>query len=630
MEMQNEAVDTAGDGQVPAGYDPDLYRLRHSAAHVMAEAVRDRFEPEGHVSFGVGPPIENGFYYDFELPRPVTADDLAWIENRMREIIRGRYPFQVRTLGYDEARALFADQRFKRELIDDLERRGTTRLDHDAKGEPARLTVYQQDSFVDLCKGPHVPDTSAINPDAIKLQSFSAVYWRGDETKPHLQRIYGTAFPTREALDQHLWRLAEAERRDHRVLGRELELFHFEPTAPGMPYWLPNGMRVLNGLLDFWRREHDRLGYQEIASPLINEKALWVTSGHWDHYRDNMFLIPVSEFQTFGVKPMNCPNAMVVFNLKLRSYRDLPLRLSDCDILHRYERSGTLHGLLRVQRIQQDDAHIFITEDQIEDEYGRILDIAEKFYGVFGMKYRLRLGTRPVDFMGDPESWDKAESALVRILEKRVGAGNYVLGKGDGAFYGPKLDILMEDALGREWQTGTIQLDFQLPRRFDCRYTGSDGQRHHPVVVHRVIYGSFERFIGVLIEHLAGAFPLWLAPVQVALMPVVGRHEEYAQSVRERLVEAGVRVEYADPSEKLGARIRNAQLKKIPYALVVGDREAQAGTVSVRARGGADLGAIEVGAFIARVQARVKAMTLAEDAPDGAAAAPATAVAKPA
>ena len=413
-----------------------------------------------------------------------------------------------------------------------------------------------------------------------------------------LQRIYGTAWHTREELEQYLWRRAEAERRDHRRLGRELELFHFDQTAPGMPYWLPKGLKVLNTLLAFWREEHEKRGYQEIAAPLINDKSLWETSGHWEHYRENMFIIPVEEHITYGVKPMNCPNAMVVYNLKKRSYRDLPLRLSDCDILHRYERSGTLHGLLRVRKFQQDDAHIFVSEEQIEEEYDRILEIANLFYGIFGLKYSLRLGTRPHDFMGDPETWNKAEAALTRILDKHAGPGNYVIGEGEGAFYGPKLDILMRDALGREWQTGTIQLDFQLPRRFNCTYTDRDGTEKTPVVIHRVIYGSLERFIGILIEHYAGAFPFWLAPLQAVVIPIADRHVAYARQVAAELSVNKLRVEVDDRPERMNAKIRDAQLQKIPYMLVVGDREAAAGTAAVRLRTGADLGPREIGEIV--------------------------------
>ncbi len=561
----------------------DLARMRHSCAHVMAQAVLELFPG---AKLGIGPAIADGFYYDFDLPRPLTPEDLEQIERRMEEIRTAAYPFIRRVVSREEAHELFRDQPYKLELI--------------AEFPPDEvITTYTHNGFTDLCRGPHVRDTSQIG--FFKLLRISGAYWRGDERRPQLQRIYGTSWPTQEQLEAYLHRLEEAERRDHRRLGRELELFHFDPTAPGMPYWLPKGLKILNLLLDFWRREHEKRGYQEIAAPLINDKSLWETSGHWEHYRENMFLIQLDEHLVYGVKPMNCPNAMVVYNLKKRSYRDLPLRLSDCDILHRYERSGTLHGLLRVRKFQQDDAHIFVTEDQIEEEFARILDIAQLFYGIFGLRYTLRLGTRPADFMGDPETWDKAEAALQRILDRHAGPGNYLIGEGEGAFYGPKIDILMEDALGRQWQTGTIQLDFQLPRRFGCTYTDRDGTEKTPVVIHRVIYGSLERFIGILIEHFAGAFPVWLAPVQAVIIPIADRHFPYAYRVRDRLSEAGLRVEVDDGDERMQAKIRNAQLQKIPYMLVVGDREVTEGSVAVRLRTNENLGSMPIERFEAMV-----------------------------
>lgn len=573
-------------------HELDLARMRHSCAHVMAQAVLELFPG---AKLGIGPAIADGFYYDFDLPRPLTPEDLERIERRMEEIKAAAYPFVRRVVTREEARELFRDQPYKLELI--------------AEFPPDEvITTYTHDGFTDLCRGPHVQDTSQIG--FFKLLRVSGAYWRGDERRPQLQRIYGTSWPTREQLDAYLHRLEEAERRDHRRLGRELELFHFDPTAPGMPYWLPKGLKILNLLLDFWRQEHEKRGYQEIAAPLINDKSLWEVSGHWDHYRENMFLIQLDEHLTYGVKPMNCPNAMIVYNLKKRSYRDLPLRLSDCDILHRYERSGTLHGLLRVRKFQQDDAHIFVTEDQIEEEFARILEIAQLFYGIFGLRYTLRLGTRPADFMGDPETWDKAEAALQRILDRHAGPGNYLIGEGEGAFYGPKIDILMEDALGRQWQTGTIQLDFQLPRRFGCTYTDRDGTEKTPVVIHRVIYGSLERFIGILIEHFAGAFPVWLAPVQATIIPIADRHLPYAYRVRDRLRDAGLRVEVDDGDERMQAKIRSAQLQKIPYMLVVGDREVNEESLAVRLRTNENIGSMSIERFITMVQRLVAEKSL--------------------
>jgi threonyl-tRNA synthetase len=573
-------------------HELDLARMRHSCAHVMAQAVLELFPG---AKLGIGPAIADGFYYDFDLPRPLTPEDLERIERRMEDIKAAAYPFVRRVVTREEARELFRDQPYKLELI--------------AEFPPDEvITTYTHDGFTDLCRGPHVRDTSQIG--FFKLLRVSGAYWRGDERRPQLQRIYGTSWPTREQLDAYLHRLEEAERRDHRRLGRELELFHFDPTAPGMPYWLPKGLKILNLLLDFWRQEHEKRGYQEIAAPLINDKSLWEVSGHWDHYRENMFLIQLDEHLTYGVKPMNCPNAMIVYNLKKRSYRDLPLRLSDCDILHRYERSGTLHGLLRVRKFQQDDAHIFVTEDQIEEEFARILEIAQLFYGIFGLRYTLRLGTRPADFMGDPETWDKAEAALQRILDRHAGPGNYLIGEGEGAFYGPKIDILMEDALGRQWQTGTIQLDFQLPRRFGCTYTDRDGTEKTPVVIHRVIYGSLERFIGILIEHFAGAFPVWLAPVQATIIPIADRHLPYAYRVRDRLHDAGLRVEVDDGDERMQAKIRSAQLQKIPYMLVVGDREVNEESLAVRLRTNENIGSMSIERFITMVQRLVAEKSL--------------------
>jgi threonyl-tRNA synthetase len=605
-EKSDPNLNKNGAQQIPKGYDPLLYRIRHSAAHVMAQAVRERFGAEGPVRLAIGPPIEQGFYYDFDLPRPVTDEDLVWIEARMKEIIQGNYPFQYREVTADEARRIFNEEPYKLELIE-----GLLAGNVDENGNPlpeeeaVKITTYQQDSFLDLCRGPHVSHTGEIHPDAIKLLNVAGAYWRGDESRPMLQRIYGTAWPTPAALEHYLWQRAEAEKRDHRNLGRELELFHLDPTAPGMPYWLPKGFKVLNVLIEFWREEHEKRGYQEIATPLINDKSLWEISGHWEHYRENMFLIPVSDQVTYGVKPMNCPNAMVVYNLKTRSYRDLPLRLSDSDLLHRNERSGTLHGLLRTRKFQQDDAHIFITEEQIEEEYDRVLEIANLFYGIFDLKYSLRLGTRPEGFIGDIETWDRAEAALKRILDKHSGPGNYHIEEGDGAFYGPKIDIIMEDALGRPWQMGTIQLDFQLPRRFNCVYIDSDGQEKTPVVVHRVIYGSLERFLGILIEHTAGAFPVWLAPVQARVIPITDQVLPYAEQVTAELRSEGLRVELDDTDKRMNAKIRDAQLQKVPYMLVVGKREEAERTVAVRLRTEEDLGPMPVEVFLQRAKVTI-------------------------
>lgn len=599
--QQSTAVEQVA--HIPSGYDPQLYRIRHSAAHLLAQAVLERFPGAG---IAIGPPIEDGFYYDFDLPHAPTEADLAWLTARMQALIRGNHPFTVRTVTAAEARALFAEQPYKLALIDGLVQGAQDEYGNAlAENAPPLLTVYQQDHFVDLCRGPHVATTGEIDPEAIKLMNVAGAYWRGDEKNPMLTRIYGTAWRNKAELDHYLWRLEEAERRDHRRLGKQLELFHFDPTAPGMPYWLPKGLKVLNELLAFWRQVHEEHGYQETASPLLNERKLYEISGHWEHYKENMFIMPVDEHTTYGLKPMNCPNAMVLFNMKVRSYRELPLRLSDCDMLHRFELSGTLHGLLRVQKFQQDDAHIFVTEEQIDAEYERIFALADLFYHIFGLTYKLRLSTRPDSFVGELGTWERAEQTLRRILDEQVGSGNYLIGESDGAFYGPKVDILMEDALGRQWQMGTIQLDFQLPRRFGCTYVDRDGAEKTPVVIHRVIYGSMERFIGILIEHTAGALPVWLAPVQARLIPITDQQLPYVQTVAGQLRKAGLRVEVDDSAKRMNAKIRDAQVQKVPYMLVIGNREMANEQVAVRLRTEEDLGAMTVDAFIALAQQTV-------------------------
>jgi threonyl-tRNA synthetase len=550
-------------------YSP-LQRMRHSAAHVMAEAVQEMF-PDA--KFGIGPAIEDGFYYDFDLPRPLTPADFPEIEQRMAKIIAGKYPFVREHWSRLNALEYFRnkEQPYKVEIIENLSDHEQSSVYqqqnnfpelcqvNENKEWPAGVTIYRQHNFLDLCRGPHVEHTGQIGP--FKLMRVAGAYWRGDEHRPMLQRLYGTAWFTQEELDQYLYRLEEAQKRDHRKLGRDLELFHFDGTAPGMPYWLPKGFKLLTELINFWRIEHEKRGYQEFSAPLLNDKKLWEISGHWEHYKDDMFLVPLDEHATYGLKPMGCPSAMLVFNFRTRSYRELPLRLSDIDILHRHERAGTLHGLLRVQKFQQDDAHIFVTEDQIEQEFDGVLEITHLFYSIFDLKYSFRFGTRPEGYIGDLETWNKAEAILGNILDKYVGPGNYTIAERDGAFYGPKIDILMEDALGRSWQLGTLQLDFQLPRRFGCSYIDKDGQVQTPVVIHRAIYGTLERFIGILIEHTVGAFPVWLSPIQVRIITIADRHVPYAQEVMQRLREQGIRVELDHSPERMNAKIRAAQLQ---------------------------------------------------------------------
>ena len=595
-------------------YSP-LQRMRHSAAHIMAEAVQEMF-PDAR--FAIGPAIEDGFYYDFDLPRPLTPADFPEIEQRMAKIIAGKYPFvrdhwsRLRAFEYFREKG----QPYKVEIIENLPDHAEASVYQqqndfpelcrvqESKNWPGEVTIYQQHNFLDLCRGPHVEHTGQIGP--FKLMRVAGAYWRGDEHRPMLQRLYGTAWFAQQELDQYLYRLDEAQKRDHRKLGRDLELFHFDVTAPGMTYWLPKGFKLLTELINFWRIEHEKRDYQEFSAPLLNDKTLWEISGHWEHYKDDMFLIPIDEHTTYGLKPMGCPSAMLVFNFKTRSYRELPLRLSDIDILHRHERAGTLHGLLRVQKFQQDDAHIFVTEDQIEQEYEGVLEITHLFYSIFDLKYSFRLGTRPEGYIGDLETWNKAEAVLHNILDKHVGPLNYSVANGDGAFYGPKVDILMEDALGRSWQMGTIQLDFQLPRRFECSYIDKDGKVKIPVVIHRAIYGTFERFIGILIEHTAGAFPAWLAPVQVRIITIADRHVPYAQEVMQRLRDQSIRVELDHSPERMNAKIRAAQLQKIPYMLVIGDKEQQSQAVSVRLRTNENLGVTPLDTVIVRITDIIK------------------------
>ncbi|MBI2029409.1 threonine--tRNA ligase [Candidatus Gottesmanbacteria bacterium] len=560
--------------------------LRHSCAHLLAAAVMQLWP---NTKRTIGPAIENGFYFDFDFGKvKINDEDLPKIEKKMRQILPTWKGFERHELSTQDAKKEYPGNEFKEELIDEFTKDGQ------------KLSFYKSGDYWDLCKGGHVE-----NPDKVlgnfKLLSIAGAYWRGSEKNKMLTRIYGTVFPTKEELDKYLWQLEEAKKRDHKKLGPKLELFMFDPYSPGMPYWLPHGVIVLNELVNFWRVEHNKRGYQEIKTPLINKRELYETSGHWDHYRENMFLSETSEKEIYGLKPMNCPNAMVVFAKKSRSYRELPLRLSDTDTLHRYERSGTLNGLFRVREFSQDDAHIFVSENQIKDEYMRIFEITELFYSVFNMEYSYRLGTRPEKFMGDKKVWDRAEKELKAILDKS--GKKYTVLAGDGAFYGPKIDILMKDFLGREWQMGTIQLDFQIPKRFGLAYQAADGTLKTPVVIHRVIYGSLERFIGILIEHSAGNFPDWLSPVQITLIPIAERHNDYVKKIQDELLKNGVRVNVDDRAERMQARIRDATLQKVPYIGIIGDREArnEAFSFSLRNIKGEDKGIITIDEFISKI-----------------------------
>ena len=573
----------------------ELQTIRHSTEHVLTQAMQRLFPNK--FLMAMGPATDDGFYFDFETlgDFKVSENDFSTIEAEMVKIIKENLPIIRQEISLDDAKKLFADNPYKMEWLNSIENRGEV------------ITIYKTgDEFTDLCAGPHLRYTKAIK--AFKLLSIAGAYWHGDEKNKMLTRIYGTAFDSKEELQKYLDNLEEAKKRDHRKLGPQLGLFFIDETAPGMPYWLPKGTIIINELLKFWREEHQKRGYQETITPQLNKKQLYETSGHWDHYRENMFICDMKDDGIYCLKPMNCPNAMTIFKQGIHSYRELPLRLSDCDALHRHEKSGELNGLLRVQKFSQDDAHIFVTEDQIGEEYKKILEIAKLFYSIFGIQFKIRLGTRPDDFMGDIETWNRAEKELEQILIDNK--FDYFIGEGEGAFYGPKLDILMDDCLGRQWQTGTIQLDFQLPRKFDLKYTDKDGQEKTPVVIHRVIYGSLERFMGILIEQFAGAFPFWISPTQVKIIPITDGQQEYAQKIEKELKENGIRVEIDDKSETMQNKIRNAATEKVPYMIIIGGREAENNTISVRQRDGQDLGSMPLSQFIDSLKDQISKKSL--------------------
>lgn len=558
----------------------ELSTLRHSAAHVMAQAVKRLFPG---TKLAIGPAVETGFYYDFDTERPFTAEDLEKIEAEMKKISKENLKIERFELPREEALELMKDEPYKIELINDLP-------------EDAVISFYRQGEFVDLCAGPHVNYTSKVK--AFKLLNATGAYWRGDSKNKMLQRIYGTAFFKKQELSEHLQRLEEAKKRDHRKLGRELDLFDICEEGPGFPLFFPKGMVLRNLLEDFWRKEHTKNGYSEIKTPIILNEELWHRSGHWDHYKDNMYFTKIDE-NDYAVKPMNCPGGMLAYKRKLHSYRDLPQRIAELGLVHRHELSGALHGLMRVRCFTQDDAHIFMTPEQIEDEILGVIKLIDSFYKIFGFKYKLELSTRPEDSMGTDEQWEAATNALEHALQA-IGK-EYTINEGDGAFYGPKIDFHLEDSIGRTWQCGTIQLDFQMPERFDLTYIGPDGERHRPVMIHRVVFGSIERFIAILTEHFAGAFPVWLSPVQVKVLPITDNNHEYSKKVFDELCKAGIRAEIDLRSEKVGYKIREAQLEKVPYMLVIGDKEMEAGTVAVRSRKGGDMGTMELGGFIEKV-----------------------------
>ena len=563
----------------------------HTTSHIMAQAIK-RLYPE--IKLAIGPSIDNGFYYDFDTEKPFTPEMLEAIEKEMKKIIKEDLPLERFELPRKEAIKFMEEKEepYKVELINDLP-------------EDAIISFYKQGEFTDLCAGPHVMSTGKIK--AVKLLSSSGAYWRGNEKNKMLQRIYGISFPKASQVDEYVNMIEEAKKRDHRKLGKELELFFFDETAPGMAYWMPKGFTMMNTLIDFWRKEHKKRGYQEFSGPQLNSSELWKISGHWDHYKEDMFVLTDADGNEQALKPMNCPNSIKIYQSKLRSYKDLPLRFNDVDVIHRNEKSGQLNGLFRVRMFRQDDSHNYITEEQIGSEIKDIIEIAKHLYSVFGLEYKLTLSTRPEeDFMGEIETWDKAENDLRKVLDEICGEGNYQVNEGDGAFYGPKIDIKMKDCLGREWQMGTVQLDFQLPQRFNLHYIDKDGNKKTPIMVHRALFGSFDRFIGIITEHFAGAFPTWLAPVQVRILPIADSHKEYAEKLKEKLEEYDIRVELDEREEKIGYKIREAQLQKIPYMLIVGDKEVEANAVGVRSRKDGDIGAMSVEDFINKIEEEIK------------------------
>ena len=559
----------------------------HTSSHILAQAVK-RLYPD--IKLTIGPAIENGFYYDFDTEEPFTPEMLENLENEMKKIVKEDYKIERFTLPRKEAIAFMEEKNepYKVELIEEL-----------PEGE--EISFYRQGEFTDLCAGPHIPSTGAVK--AFKLLSSSGAYWRGNEKNKMLQRIYGISFPKANELEEYLNMLEEAKKRDHKKLGKELELFMIAPEGPGFPFFLPKGMALRNVLEDFWRKIHVKNGYQEIKTPMMLNEELWHRSGHWEHYKENMYTTKIDDID-FALKPMNCPGGMLVYKNKMHSYKELPIRMGELGLVHRHEKSGELNGLFRVRCFTQDDAHIFCLPEQIESEIINLMHLINEVYSLFGFTYTVELSTRPEDSMGSDEDWNLAEGALKKALEKENMA--YKINEGDGAFYGPKIDFHIKDCLGREWQCGTIQLDFQMPERFDLHYIGEDGEKHRPVMLHRVIFGSIERFIGILIEHFAGAFPTWLAPVQVKILPIAESHLEYTNQLKKQLLEEGIRVEVDERNEKIGYKIREAQLQKIPYMLVIGDKEVEANKVGVRSRKEGDQGAISITDFINKIKTEIE------------------------
>lgn len=569
-----------------------LSTLRHSCSHVLAQAIKHLYP---NAKLAIGPSIKDGFYYDIDFAEPISEANLEGIENEMRKIVKKNEKIEYFALPREEAVKLMEEREepYKVELINDL-----------PEGE--LISFFKQGDFTDLCAGPHLQSTGEVGK-AFKLQTLAGAYWRGSEKNKMLTRIYGTAFKTKDELEKYLVMIEEAKKRDHRKLGKELGLFMFSEYGPGFPFYLPNGMTLKNQLIDYWRELHRKNGYVEISTPIILNRTLWETSGHWDHYKENMYTTVIDE-QDFAVKPMNCPGSILVYQSEPRSYRDLPLRFAELGLVHRHEKSGELHGMFRVRCFTQDDAHTYIRPDQIQDEVRAISNLINQFYQLFGFKYFVELSTRPENSMGSDEDWEHAEAALKDALES-LGI-DYILNEGDGAFYGPKIDFHLIDAIGRSWQCGTIQLDFQLPQRFNLEYMGADGEKHQPIMIHRVVFGSIERFLGILTEHTAGAFPTWLAPIQVKILAVSDKFMDYAQEVKAQIEEAGIRVAVDEHSEKLGWKIRQAQKEKVPYMLIVGEKDQAEKTVSVRSRANGDEGACQLADFIARVKEDIKSKAM--------------------
>ena len=574
-------------------FENEQYRKTywHTCSHILAQAVKHLY-PD--VKLAIGPAIDNGFYYDIDSPTAFTPEILTQIEAEMRKICKEKLKLERFELPRAEALELMKDEPYKVELINDLP-------------EDAVISFYKQGDFTDLCAGPHLDSTGRVKGNAIKLTACNSAYWRGDSNRQVLQRIYGIAFPKKDELDAYLKQIEEAKKRDHRRLGKELGLFTLMEEGPGFPFFLPKGMVLRNTLLDYWRKVHKKYGYQEISTPIILNKELWHRSGHWEHYKDNMYTT-IIDGEDYAIKPMNCPGGMLVYKTEPHSYRDLPLRMAELGLVHRHELSGALHGLFRVRCFTQDDAHIFMTWDQMEEEIQNVVRLFDEVYSVFGLTYQIEVSTMPEDHIGDEKTWDFATETLKKAISDM--GKDFVINEGDGAFYGPKLDFHLADSLGRTWQCGTIQLDMQMPERFELEYTGADGEKHRPVMIHRVVLGSIERFIGVITEHFGGAFPAWLTPVQVKVLPVTDRAAEYADGVAKALDDAGFRVEVDHRSEKLGYKIREAQTMKIPYMVVVGDKDMENHTVSIRHRTGEDLGAMSLDAFTALLKEEVDTMAI--------------------